>query len=75
MGFASKLAAIQSQNPNPNQSQNQTMSNTGSYQGAPPAGYTGGPPAALQPGGSQQPQQYQAYPGSPPPQGSVSYPS
>lgn len=46
------------------------MANSGSYGGAPPSGYTGGPPAALQPGGSSQQPQYQAYSGSPAPQGS-----
>ncbi|KAJ6049871.1 hypothetical protein N7444_006587 [Penicillium canescens] len=55
MGFAQKIAASQ---------KNQMP---GTYGGAPPSGYTGGPPSALQPGHSQQ---YQAYPGSPPPQGS-----
>ncbi|KAJ5317138.1 hypothetical protein N7508_001646 [Penicillium antarcticum] len=54
MGFAQKIAA----------SQNNQMPGTNG--GAPPSGYTGGPPSALQPGNSQ----YQAYPGSPPPQGS-----
>ncbi|KAJ5513124.1 hypothetical protein N7463_002676 [Penicillium fimorum] len=59
MGFAQKIAAAQ----------NNQMANSGSYGGAPPSGYTGGPPAALQAGGSSQ-QQYQAYSGSPAPQGS-----
>ncbi|KNG82465.1 transcription factor RfeF, partial [Aspergillus nomiae NRRL 13137] len=36
--------------------------------GAPPTGYTGGPPAALQPGGGA-PSGYNAYPGSPAPSG------
>ncbi|KDE79137.1 hypothetical protein AO1008_05683 [Aspergillus oryzae 100-8] len=67
MGFASKIAA--SQNP-----QNMSGNNSGPSVGAPPTGYTGGPPAALQPGGAapggyNQPQQYQAYPGSPAPSG------
>ncbi|KAJ5669438.1 hypothetical protein N7462_010508 [Penicillium macrosclerotiorum] len=84
MGFASKIAASQnSQNSSSQPSQtssqpsSQTMpSNTGSagtYGGAPPTGYPGGPPAALRPGGYQQQQQqpsptspYAAYPGSPP---------
>ncbi|CAI7618238.1 unnamed protein product [Penicillium glandicola] len=42
MGFAQKIAAAQ----------NNQMANSGSYGGAPPSGYTGGPPAALQAGGS-----------------------
>ncbi|KAJ5653095.1 hypothetical protein N7490_000098 [Penicillium lividum] len=52
MGFASKIAAAQnSQTQNP-QGQGQKMPvNQGTYGGAPPAGYTGGPPAALRPGG------------------------
>ncbi|KAJ5583554.1 hypothetical protein N7535_002174 [Penicillium sp. DV-2018c] len=62
MGFAQKLAAAQN---------SQTMANSGTYGGSPPSGYTGGPPAALQAGGSSQQQQYQAYPGSPAPQGSA----
>ncbi|RMZ40527.1 hypothetical protein CA14_000743 [Aspergillus flavus] len=45
MGFASKIAA--SQNP-----QNMSGNNSGPSGGAPPTGYTGGPPAALQPGGA-----------------------
>ncbi|EKV13163.1 Transcription factor RfeF, putative [Penicillium digitatum PHI26] len=47
------------------------MADGGSYEGAPPSGYPGGPPAALQAGGlqSQQPQ-YSAFSGSPAPQGS-----
>ncbi|KAJ9211484.1 hypothetical protein DTO166G4_6905 [Paecilomyces variotii] len=61
MGFASKIAASQA-----------AGASTGVYGGAPPSGYTGGPPpASLQPGnpggypGQQQQQsQYQAYPGS-----------
>ncbi|CAG8223180.1 unnamed protein product [Penicillium nalgiovense] len=61
MGFAQKIAAAQN---------SQNMANSGSYGGAPPSGYTGGPPAALQPGGSSQQPQYQAYSGSPAPQGS-----
>ncbi|KAG2415030.1 hypothetical protein HFD88_006220 [Aspergillus terreus] len=63
MGFASKIA---------NSQQGSTPGGSGVYAGAPPSGYTGGPPASLQPGGSggynqnpqQPPQQYQAYPGS-----------
>lgn len=48
--FASKIAATQSSSQPP--SQNQSMaSNQGTYGGAPPTGYTGGPPAALRPGG------------------------
>ncbi|KAJ5603396.1 hypothetical protein N7537_006352 [Penicillium hordei] len=62
MGFAQKIAAAQN---------SQNMANSGSYGGAPPSGYTGGPPAALQPGGSSQQPQYQAYSGSPAPQGSA----
>lgn len=48
--FASKIAASQQnqQNQQNPSSQNQTMS--GTYGGAPPTGYTGGPPSALQPG-------------------------
>ncbi|KAF7586201.1 hypothetical protein BBP40_009303 [Aspergillus hancockii] len=55
-----------------------TSSNSGAYGATPSTGYTGGPPASLQPGGagsgynqqqqSQQPQ-YQAYLGSPAPSG------
>ncbi|KAJ5792356.1 uncharacterized protein N7503_008334 [Penicillium pulvis] len=78
MGFASKIAAAQNNQTQNPQGQGQNMSNNqGTYGGAPPAGYTGGPPAALRPGGypqQQQPQQpqYQAYAGSPPPnQGSL----
>ncbi|KAJ5540809.1 hypothetical protein N7494_005885 [Penicillium frequentans] len=78
MGFASKIAAAQNNQTQAPQGQGQNMSNNqGTYGGAPPAGYTGGPPAALRPGGypqQQQPQQpqYQAYAGSPPPnQGSL----
>ncbi|KAJ5539352.1 hypothetical protein N7513_007684 [Penicillium frequentans] len=74
MGFASKIAAAQNNQTQNPQGQGQNMSNNqGTYGGAPPAGYTGGPPAALRPGGypqqQQQPQQpqYQAYAGSPPP--------
>ncbi|KAJ5322907.1 hypothetical protein N7452_011196 [Penicillium brevicompactum] len=63
MGFAQKIAAAQS---------NDKMSNSGTYGGAPPTGYTGGPPSALQAGHSQQ---YQAYSGSPAPQGSSYNPS
>ncbi|KAJ5217021.1 hypothetical protein N7468_010029 [Penicillium chermesinum] len=48
MGFASKIAAAQSSSQPPNQSM---ASNQGTYGGAPPSGYTGGPPAALRPGG------------------------
>ncbi|KAL4803693.1 hypothetical protein BDV18DRAFT_144217 [Aspergillus unguis] len=60
MGFASKIA------------NSQMSSNSGVYGGAPPTGYTGGPPAAspsrYKPQQSpapqqQQQQQYQAYPG------------
>ncbi|KAJ5090193.1 hypothetical protein N7532_008877 [Penicillium argentinense] len=73
------------------------MSSGNTYGGAPPTGYTGGPPPALRPGGyvsrsvqdstswqktgvdtqqqqqqqQQPPQQYQAYPGTPPPQGAA----
>ncbi|KOC16991.1 hypothetical protein AFLA70_404g000711 [Aspergillus flavus AF70] len=61
MGFASKIAA--SQNP-----QNMSGNNSGPSGGAPPTGYTGGPPAALQPGGAA-PGGYNAYPGSPAPSG------
>ncbi|KAL4909103.1 hypothetical protein BDW74DRAFT_145999 [Aspergillus multicolor] len=64
MGFASKIANAQMSAP----------SNSGGvYGGAPPSGYTGGPPPTSGPGPqggypqhgqqSQQPQQYQAYPG------------
>ncbi|KAF7133710.1 hypothetical protein CNMCM5793_005064 [Aspergillus hiratsukae] len=54
MGFASKIANAQKM--------------SGAYSGAPPAGYTGGPPSSLQPGaGGYQQQQYQAYPGAPTP--------
>ncbi|KAF7712619.1 Transcription factor RfeF [Penicillium ucsense] len=77
MGFAAKLAAAQQNQQsqqNPAMSSN-TGSNPGAYSGAPPSGYTGGPtpPDALRPGGHQQqqpPSAYQAYPGSPAPQGS-----
>ncbi|KAL5358949.1 hypothetical protein BJX96DRAFT_147554 [Aspergillus floccosus] len=63
MGFASKIA---------NSQQGSMPGGSGVYAGAPPSGYTGGPPASLQPGASggysqnpqQPPQQYQAYPGS-----------
>ncbi|KAJ5272710.1 hypothetical protein N7478_007835 [Penicillium angulare] len=89
MGFASKIAASQnnSQTQPPSQGlgqgQQNMPSNQGTYGGAPPAGYTGGPPAALRPGGyppqqqqQQQPQQaqYQAFPGSPPPNQGSGYP-
>ncbi|KAF7161782.1 hypothetical protein CNMCM5623_007247 [Aspergillus felis] len=60
MGFASKIA----------NAQNNAQKMGGSYSGAPPAGYTGGPPASLQPGAGgyqQQQQQYQAYSGAPSP--------
>ncbi|KAE8397038.1 hypothetical protein BDV37DRAFT_266775 [Aspergillus pseudonomiae] len=61
MGFASKIAG--SQNP-----QNMSGNSSGPPGGAPPTGYTGGPPAALQPGGGA-PSGYNAYPGSPAPSG------
>ncbi|PYH73426.1 putative transcription factor RfeF [Aspergillus vadensis CBS 113365] len=72
MGFASKIAG--SQNPPPN---NMSANRPGVYGGAPPTGYAGGPPAALQPGNNpsssgnpqQQQPQYQAYQGSPAPSG------
>ncbi|KAJ6096616.1 hypothetical protein N7486_007362 [Penicillium sp. IBT 16267x] len=52
MGFASKIAATQNNQTQNPQGQGQTMSShQGTYGGAPPAGYTGGPPAALRPGG------------------------
>ncbi|EAW10470.1 putative transcription factor RfeF [Aspergillus clavatus NRRL 1] len=83
MGFASKIANSQNNNP---QNMSSSNSNSGGYSGAPPAGYTGGPPpTSLQPGAGgyqqqQQPrpqpqqQQYQAYPGAPSPAGTPSNP-